>query len=178
MGKNYRWHIIHVFSPILNLCVLLPLCTFPFLSLKHLQKEQWITFDSQWSFNLTLIINLNLFWHIMWGIAMALICLWKEITSLLISLLPAFLQIFRLTPTLSYQEQECFASMYTAKIIYMCRYVQNLTESIHTLESAARRTVPSSLIKGCWIFTSIPGSRRPADLLKTIRHLTVNSGLY
>lgn len=36
-----------------------------------------------------------------------------------------------------------------------------------TLESVARRTVPSSRIKGCWMFTSIPGSRRPVCLFKT-----------
>jgi len=36
-----------------------------------------------------------------------------------------------------------------------------------TLQSVARRTVPSSRIKGCWMFTSIPGSRRPVCLVKT-----------
>lgn len=36
-----------------------------------------------------------------------------------------------------------------------------------TLQSVARRTVPSSRIRGCWMFTSIPGSRRPVCLVKT-----------
>lgn len=35
-----------------------------------------------------------------------------------------------------------------------------------TLESVARSTVPSSRIRGCWMFTSIPGSKRPGCLLK------------
>lgn len=63
-----------------------------------------------------------------------------------------------------------------AKIISTNEHVcSELNWRNNTLESAARRTVPSSLIKGCWIFTSIPGSRRPADLFKSTRHLTVRS---
>lgn len=160
------------FCLIFNHFVPFPLSTFSFFL--NARKNN----SSQLSLNPILIINPSHRWDIIlrttcsWPFAE--ICLPKETTILLINLLYPFIQFFTLITTLSSQVQQLFETNRQSNGNKWTD-ISELKWASNTLESAARRTVPSSLIKGCWIFTSIPGSRRPADLFKSVRHLMINS---